>query len=162
MARRSSGMPRPGGYWLPRPLRIASAAAWAISAGPSTSGNPWPRLTAGQLIGCQRPQHIELVAIGVGHHDPADVPLPDIDPAGAECFQPGDLGRLVGGPKVQMQPVLADLVLTDFQEQQVGSDTIFRASGGRLQDHLVFLVGRTAPAERGLPERSDLGWVAGV
>ncbi len=35
--------PRPGAYWL-RPARIAAAAASMISAGPSTSGNPWPRL----------------------------------------------------------------------------------------------------------------------
>src|SRR5262249_22598766 len=45
MARRSSGTPGPGGYWLPRPARIASAATWAILAGPSRSGKPWPRLT---------------------------------------------------------------------------------------------------------------------
>src|SRR5277367_5140808 len=38
-------MPGPGGYWLPRPSRIAAAAAAAISAGPSVSGKPWPRLT---------------------------------------------------------------------------------------------------------------------
>jgi len=38
-------MPGPGGYWLPCPAIIAAAAAWAISAGPSVSGNPWPRLT---------------------------------------------------------------------------------------------------------------------
>src|SRR5271156_5632897 len=44
MARLSSGMPGPGGYWLPRPARIASAAARAISGGPSRSGKPWPRL----------------------------------------------------------------------------------------------------------------------
>src|SRR6266516_4490890 len=45
MAWRSSGTPGPGGYWLPRPARIASAATWAILAGPSRSGKPWPRLT---------------------------------------------------------------------------------------------------------------------
>src|SRR5579863_7807643 len=44
MAWRSSVMPGPGGYWLPRPARIASAAARAIPAGPSRSGKPWPRL----------------------------------------------------------------------------------------------------------------------
>ena len=37
-------MPGPGGYWLPRPARIASAAARATLAGPSRSGKPWPRL----------------------------------------------------------------------------------------------------------------------
>ncbi len=45
MACRSSGTPGPGGYWLPRPCMIASAAARAISGGPSVSGKPWPRLT---------------------------------------------------------------------------------------------------------------------
>jgi hypothetical protein len=58
------------------------------------------RLATGQLIWRQRLQYIELVAIGVSHHHPADVPLPDIDPAGAECLQPGDLGGLVDGPEV--------------------------------------------------------------
>src|SRR5437870_4610153 len=37
-------MPGPGGYWLPRPESTASAAARAISGGPSLSGKPWPRL----------------------------------------------------------------------------------------------------------------------
>src|ERR1700691_150839 len=45
MACRSSGMPGPGGYWLPVPARTASAAICAIARGPSTSGKPWPRLT---------------------------------------------------------------------------------------------------------------------
>src|ERR1700751_3844419 len=44
MACLSSGMPGPGGYWLPRPSRMASAAARAIWGGPSRSGKPWPRL----------------------------------------------------------------------------------------------------------------------
>ena len=38
-------MPGTGGYWLPRPPRIAAAAASAISRGPSVSGKPWPRFT---------------------------------------------------------------------------------------------------------------------
>ena len=41
----SSGMPVAGGYWLPLPAMTASAAALAMPGGPSTSGNPWPRLT---------------------------------------------------------------------------------------------------------------------
>src|ERR1700749_5142980 len=38
-------MPVAGGYWLPLPVRTASAATLAMDGGPSTSGNPWPRLT---------------------------------------------------------------------------------------------------------------------
>ena len=45
IAVRSTGAPRPGGYWL-TPLRIASIAASSTSGGPSVSGNPWPRLIA--------------------------------------------------------------------------------------------------------------------
>ena len=37
--------PRIGGYWL-GPLSIASAARRRMASGPSSSGNPWPRLTA--------------------------------------------------------------------------------------------------------------------
>ena len=44
IAWRNSGMPGPGGYWFPRPARMASAAIWAILTGPSVSGKPWPRL----------------------------------------------------------------------------------------------------------------------
>src|SRR3954447_3063573 len=43
MAVRNSGIPGPGGYWL-WPALMAAIAASAPSAGPSTSGNPCPRL----------------------------------------------------------------------------------------------------------------------
>src|SRR5919108_4657317 len=45
MAARSAGTPGSGAYWL-RPTRIAACAASRTSAGPSSSGNPWPRLIA--------------------------------------------------------------------------------------------------------------------
>src|SRR5215813_1103179 len=38
-------MPSPGGYWLCAPSWMAATAACSTSAGPSVSGNPWPRLT---------------------------------------------------------------------------------------------------------------------
>src|SRR6185437_9195943 len=44
-ASRSAGMPIPGGYWL-TPAAMASWAALSIAGGPSSSGKPWPRLTA--------------------------------------------------------------------------------------------------------------------
>ena len=44
MAWRSSGIPMAGGYWL-WPARMASIAASSTEAGPSVSGNPWPRFT---------------------------------------------------------------------------------------------------------------------
>ena len=45
MAWRSGAMPSPGGYWL-TPSAMASCAAFSIAGGPSSSGNPCPRLTA--------------------------------------------------------------------------------------------------------------------
>ena len=38
-------MPMPGAYWL-APASSAASAAATTDAGPSTSGNPWPRLSA--------------------------------------------------------------------------------------------------------------------
>src|SRR5689334_4140220 len=38
-------MPMPGAYWL-APASSAASAAAMTEAGPSTSGNPWPRLIA--------------------------------------------------------------------------------------------------------------------
>jgi hypothetical protein len=67
------------------------------------------RSASGQLISGERSQHVELVTIRVAHDHPADVALADVEEAGAERLQPGDLGGLVHGPKVQVQPVLDDL-----------------------------------------------------
>jgi hypothetical protein len=103
----------------------------------------------------QRPQHIELVTIRVGHDHPADLALTDGDALGAQCLQPGDLGYLISGPKIQMQPVLDDLMLRDPHEDQVGNDAILGAALRRLKDDLIFLLKRTPPAKRGLPERGD-------
>src|ERR1700688_4869740 len=61
-----------------------------------------------------------------------------------------------------MQPVLNRLALGHLEEHQVRNDAVLRAPLRRLQDNLVFLRERTAPAKRGLPESSDRGWVGGV
>jgi Virulence activator alpha C-term len=116
----------------------------------------------GQLSGRERPQHIELVAIRVGHDHPADLALADAHPAGAERFQPGDLGGLIARPQVQMQPVLDYLALGNSQEEQVGGDTILEASLRGLEDHLIFRLGRAPPAQCRLPERRDPRRIAAV
>jgi len=64
-----------------------------------------------QLVRGQRLQDVELVTIWVGHDHPADVALADADLAAAERLQPGDFGRLVGGAKIQVEPVLDGLAL---------------------------------------------------
>ena len=45
IACRSARMPGPGGYWL-TPWAMACCAASSMAGGPSSSGKPWPRLTA--------------------------------------------------------------------------------------------------------------------
>ena len=92
---------------------------------------------SGQLGGRERPQHVELVAVRVGHDHPADLALADADPAGAQRFQPGDLGGLIARPQVQVQAVLDDLLLGNSQEEQVRGDAILGAPLGRLEDHYV-------------------------
>jgi hypothetical protein len=61
-----------------------------------------------------------------------------------------------------MEPVLDGLALGNLEEHQVGSDAILEAALRRLEADLVLLLPRTAPAQRGLPETGDPGWVGGV
>src|SRR6266702_1997725 len=114
----------------------------------------------GELLRRQRLEHAELVARRIGHHHPAHVRLlADVDPPGAEVPQPRHLGGLVLRPQVQVQPVLASFVLGYPQEQQVRSDPVLRAAGGRLEHDLVVPLEGAAPAERGLPEGRQSGRV---
>src|SRR5215475_14006679 len=119
-------------------------------------------LAFSQFGGCERPQQVELDAVRVGHDHPANVSLTDAHPAGAECFQPGDLGDLITGPQVQMQPVLDDLAFGNFQEERVRGNAILGAPGGRLEDYPVVRLEGAPPAERRLPERRDLRRISGV
>ena len=48
-----------------------------------------------------------------------------------------------------MEPVLDSLAFRNLEEHKVGSDAIFRAAFRRLEADLVFLLPRTAPAQRG-------------
>ena len=59
-------------------------------------------------------QHAELMAIGIGHHHPADVALTDVDARRAEGDQTVDLRLLVAvdrGSEVEVQAVLPGLRL---------------------------------------------------
>jgi hypothetical protein len=120
------------------------------------------RSAFGQFSGRERPQHVEFVAVRVGHDHPADLTLADADPAGTERFQPGHLGGLINRPQIKMQPVLDRFALGNPQEQQIRDDSVLPASFGRLQDNLVIRLIRAPPAERRLPERRDRGRITGV
>src|SRR5687768_6377811 len=57
-------------------------------------------------------QQAELVAIGIGHHDPADLPLADVDPSRPEGDETLDLRLLVAvrrWSEVEVEPVLPKL-----------------------------------------------------
>ena len=60
----------------------------------------------------------ELVAFGVGQHDPGSIPLADIHPPCAMSDQPSHLGVLVIGPKVEVQSALGFLALIEPDEIQ--------------------------------------------
>ena len=107
-------------------------------------------------------QHVELVAVGVGHDHPADLALADADLAGAERFEAGDFGGLAGGAQVEVEPVLHGLVFGNSEEQQVGSDAVLRAALGRFEADLVVVFEGAAPAQGGFPEGGDPGRVGGV
>lgn len=60
----------------------------------------------------------ELVAFGVGQHDPGTIPLADVYPPCAMSDQPSHLGVLVIGPEVEVQPALGLLALIEPDEVQ--------------------------------------------
>src|SRR6266849_5124995 len=62
--------------------------------------------------GRQRAQHVEFVAFGIGHDDPADLgALSDVNAAGAQPLEPCHLGGLVFGPQVEVDAVLDHFLL---------------------------------------------------
>src|SRR5664279_4523645 len=73
-------------------------------------------------------QKAELVALGVGEHDPGHLAaLSDVGRPGPDREQPCELGLLVGAvrwPNVEMQPVLHRLGLWDAQKEQVGRRSV--------------------------------------
>jgi hypothetical protein len=83
-----------------------------------------------------RRQHAELVAVGVGHDDPAGVTLTDVEHGGAEAEQTIDLGLLVAvRSEVEVQPVLAELGI-----DRGTAPRDLRSAGGRLDGCFLVLV----------------------
>src|SRR6266496_3153941 len=107
---------------------------------------------ARELLGRQRPQHVELVAVRIGHHHPTHVrTLADVDAPSAETFQARHLGRLVLWPQIEVEAVLRRLLLGGLEEQ-VRDDAVLGAAGRRLENDLTVAFVSTTPPERGLPK----------
>jgi hypothetical protein len=63
-------------------------------------------------------KNAELVAFGVGQHDPGSIPLADVHPPCAMSDQPSHLGVLVIRPEVEVQSALGFLALIEPDEIQ--------------------------------------------
>ena len=105
-ARRSSGMPALGGYWL-SPWRMASAAISLSSSGPSVSGKPWPRLT--ESVAVASSDMVAKIVVVNGRRRRARTGgrrrrgrsrASDGSPAATRPMVPGDFGRLSSAPTV--------------------------------------------------------------
>jgi hypothetical protein len=103
-----------------------------------------------------RGQDAELVALGVREHHPGDVvALTDVDPLGAETDQTLDLSGLIRRPEVEVEPVLADLLVRHLHEQDVRRNVDRRVTLRRLDRPLgVALVG-DRPAQDLRPEPGE-------
>src|SRR5690606_25910931 len=100
----------------------------------------------------------ELVALGIGEHDPRLVAgLPDVGVPGTQRQEALDLRFLVVRAKIDVQPVLAGLLVRRDSEQQA------RLAVGRGTD-LEFLVGlvHDHPAQRLLPPAAERDRAGGV
>jgi hypothetical protein len=88
-----------------------------------------------QFVWGQRVEHVELVAVWVGHDHPTDgFALADVDLSGAEGLEPGHFGGLVGGAKIQMEPVLDGLASGTLRNIRSGTMPSSRLpSGGSRQ-----------------------------
>jgi hypothetical protein len=81
-------------------------------------------MSGGKFCRRQGLEHIELVTVWVGHDHPSDFALADVHAPGAQRFEPGDLRGLVGGAKVQIEPVLDGLSFRNFDPSSaVGGHT---------------------------------------
>ena len=107
----------------------------------------------GELL-AMRAQHTELVAIRIGHHDPADLALADVDAGRPEGDEPVDLRLLVavdGRSEVEVQPVLPGL-----RRHRRPAPGDLRTAVRRADRGLLVLVPDQRPAQRLAPEVPDL------
>src|SRR4051794_27648921 len=139
---------------------------------PATAVGQVPRKTRGQSEQGSRPlppavsssllnrpghahrQHTELVAIGIGHHHPADLALAHLDSSRPEGDETIDLRSLITVQRwceVEMQPVPPRL-----RPQRRTTPRDLRTAARRADRGLLVLVPDQRPAQRLAPEVPDL------
>lgn len=79
---------------------------------------------AASSTGSSSPEDAELVAFRVGEDHPGLVSLTDVDPRRSQSDQAFNLGLLIIGTKIEMQPILHCLGIADGQKQQTGQPTL--------------------------------------
>src|SRR3954463_9176571 len=127
---------------LLRSTRVARAARW-------TGGCRHP-----DLVALSGGQHTELVAIGIGHHHPADVALAYVDPSRPEGDETLHLRLLIAVDRwreVEMQSVLSRL-----RHQGRTAPRDLRTAVRRADCGLLVLVPDQWPAQRVAPEVPDV------
>ena len=138
----------------PRPARSPAApgrlrlSARACTDGLRQAGKP---AAANALAGARHP---ELVVIGIGHDDPIDLALADVDPGRPQSGQAIHLCSLidvVGRSDVEMKPVLPDL----RGERRTPGDERPGAVRRAYRGFLV-LIPDQRPSKRLAPEVADL------
>src|SRR5450631_3717275 len=101
-------------------------------------------------------QHAELVVLRVGHHHPGHVALADVNGPRTEGDEPRDLGVLIVGGQIQVDPVLHRFSLRNLLEEHVWTHT--------TRFDPVLAVFRTVQfeSERLAPEGGDQEGVAAI
>jgi hypothetical protein len=96
--------------------------------------------------------HAELVALGVGHHDPRHVVgLTDVELAGAQPLQPSNQRRLVvfrGRGHIEMHAVLGRLGVRNSHKHQRQLAGLGRVIIGGFDHHLVGRLEGDRPRQR--------------
>jgi HAMP domain-containing protein len=106
------------------------------------------------LVALSGGQHTELMAIGIGHHHPADLALTDVDSSRPEGDETVDLRLLITVDRwseIEMQPVLPGL-----RVQWRAAPADLRTAVRRADRGLLVLVPDQRPAQRLAPEVPDL------
>jgi hypothetical protein len=137
------------------PTSMVEAARGGASGGNPAATRRAPETFPVVRLRASRAQHAELVALGIGQHDPAHVALTDVDPGGPELEDALDLLILIPVPRaeVQVKPVLDGLGLGDGEEVDAGRRPI-----GRLErDDLAIFLGDLVAQDRGPELREPPG-----
>src|SRR6266513_4164633 len=117
-------------------------------------------MCASSAVISARRQHAELVALGVGQHNPRDIALPDVDPPGSECAETLDFRILVTVGRrcdVEMKAVLPGLGRAGgWAERHEGTSSVRLSDSG-----VAVLVVDDRPAGGLTPEPAD-DWVRGL